>query len=147
VFAGGEYRLDSRGRLAPILNPDPFAAEAVAIENARRVLGDVADPDPSSPGSAPDRPDDDSMGSSTVGVLDRPGDQRKSRSGRPLKRGTIPPPKRRSIDEIRQQFESALTDPRSALDPTSAESIRKTLGIAPKTARQLRNEHLNPKEK
>lgn len=143
VFPAGQFRLASKGRLEPVIDPDPFSAEERAIEAARRVLGTSSYPDPSGAGSTPGGVDDDSIGTSSVGVLDPPDDQRKSSSRRPLKRASIPAPKRRSIDEIRQQFKSALADPDVPINPASAESIRQTLGIAPKTARQLRDEHQN----
>lgn len=143
VFPDGQYRLDSRGRLEPILDLDPFGAEERAIEAARRVLGTTPYPDPHGSESTSDRPDQDTLGSSPIGVLDRPDDQRESRSSRPRRSAPIRSPKRRSIEEIRRQFESALADPDVPINPASAESIRQTLGIAPRTARQLRDEHQN----
>jgi hypothetical protein len=143
VFPAGQFRLASGGRLEPVIDPDPFGAEERAIEAAHRVLGTLPSPDLASTESTSDRPDTDSMGSSPIGVLDRPDDQRKSSSSRPPARASIPSPKRRSIEEIREQFKSALADPNVPINPASAESIRQTLGIAPKTARQLRNEHQN----
>lgn len=50
-------------------------------------------------------------------------------------------PARRSIEELRQELTAAIDSDSIEIDPTSAESIRKTLRCSPARARQLRDEY------
>jgi hypothetical protein len=80
--------------------------------------------------SIPDRP-----------VPESTGDQHKSTRNR----GVIPEPARRSIDELRTELRAAVEqalplDQGRPIDPSNAESIRRALRCAPKTARLLRDE-------
>ncbi|PXY34216.1 hypothetical protein BAY59_01260 [Prauserella coralliicola] len=74
-----------------------------------------------------------------VDTLDRPSELRESTPDQPTRRSRIPGPLTRSIEQLRAEFRAAVEAGR--LDPSSAESIRKTLRCAAKTARRLRDEH------
>jgi len=50
-------------------------------------------------------------------------------------------PARRSIEELRRELTAAIDSDSIEIDPTSAESIRKTLRCSPARARQLRDEY------
>lgn len=82
--------------------------------------------------SAPDGP-------GVVGTLDRPGDLQESTPVDPPTQGRIPGPSTRSIQTLRAELRAAVQAGR--VDPTSAQSIRKALRCAAKTARQLRDEY------
>lgn len=47
----------------------------------------------------------------------------------------------RSIEQLRSELATAIETPAIEIDPTSAESIRRTLRCSPKRARQLRDEY------
>jgi hypothetical protein len=132
VFTPGRYTLDGR-RLAAVVEPDRHAGDVLADE-VEAFLATQDHRGPSEDGPIVDAP---------VLTLDRPNDQRKSTPQPPAPRA----PKVRTIGQLRAEFATAIDDPAVAIDPTSAESIRKTLRCAPKTARQLRDEHKNPNRK
>lgn len=133
VFTPGRYTLDGR-RLTAVIEPDRHAGDVLADEVSAFL-------------AAQDRPaplvDDGPIVDAPVLTLDRPDDQRKSTP----KRRTVPTPKTRTIGELRTELAAAIANPNVSINPTSAESIRKTLRCAPKAARQLRDEHKNPKRK
>ncbi|MEU8631399.1 hypothetical protein AB0C38_04460 [Amycolatopsis sp. NPDC048633] len=132
VFTPGRYTLDGR-RLAAVVDPDRHAADVLDDE----IAAFFADQD-----SAP-RADDGPIADAPILTLDRPADQPKStRKPRPPRA-----PKTRSIEDLRAAFTAAIDNPDVAINPASAESIRKTLHCAPKYARQLRDEHANPNRK
>lgn len=71
----------------------------------------------------------------------KPDSDREQRESRPT-RPAIEAPPTRSIEQLRTEFTGAIEA--GSVDPTSAESIRKTLRCSPKRARQLRDEHARP---
>jgi hypothetical protein len=128
VFTPGRYTLDGR-RLAAVVDPDRHVADVLDDE----IAAFFAQQD-----QAP-RTDDGPISDATILTLDRPADQPKStRKARPPRA-----PKTRSIEDLRAAFAAAIDNPDVAINPASAESIRKTLHCAPKYARQLRDEHAN----
>ncbi|MFB9690066.1 hypothetical protein [Amycolatopsis plumensis] len=130
VFTPGRYTLDGR-RLAAVVDPDRHVADVLDEEIAAFLAGQDQAP----------RADDGPIVDAPILTLDRPADQPKStRKPRPPRA-----PKTRSIEDLRAAFAAALDNPDVAINPTSAESIRKTLRCAPKFARQLRDEHTNRK--
>ncbi|MFE3173473.1 hypothetical protein ACFXPA_17355 [Amycolatopsis sp. NPDC059090] len=132
VFTPGRYTLDGR-RLAAVVDPDRHAADVLDEE----IAAFFAEQD-----QAP-RVDDGPIVDAPVLTLDRPADQPKStHKPRPPRA-----PKTRTIEDLRAAFTAALDNPDVAINPASAESIRKTLHCAPKFARQLRDEHANPNRK
>ncbi|WP_206793198.1 hypothetical protein [Amycolatopsis sp. MtRt-6] len=132
VFTPGRYTLDGR-RLAAVVDPDTHAADVLDEE----IAAFFAEQD-----QAP-RGDDGPIVDAPVLTLDPPADQPKStRKPRPPRA-----PKTRSIEDLRAAFAAAIDNPDVAINPKSAESIRKTLHCAPKFARQLRDEHVNPNRK
>ncbi|PXY31685.1 hypothetical protein [Prauserella muralis] len=74
---------------------------------------------------------------SSVDTLDRDADQPKSSPDRGRIGGRVG----RSIEQLRAELRAAIEADPHAVDPTSAESIRKTLRCSPRRARQLRDEH------
>ncbi|RSM34655.1 hypothetical protein DMA12_47435 [Amycolatopsis balhimycina DSM 5908] len=131
VFTPGRYTLDGR-RLASVVAPDRLAADVLDEE----IAAFFAEQD-----QAP-RADDGPIVDAPILTLDRPGEQPKStRKPRPPRA-----PKTRSIEDLRAAFAAAIDNPDVAINPKSAESIRKTLRCAPKYARQLRDEHKNPNQ-
>ncbi|MGV9362294.1 hypothetical protein [Amycolatopsis sp. NPDC003731] len=132
VFTPGRYTLDGR-RLAAVVEPDRHAGDILADEVAAYLTTHADTAPVAEDGPIVDAP---------VLTLDHPADQRKST---PTRR-TIPAPKTRTLDQLRAEFAAAIADPDVPMDPTSAESIRKTLRCAIKSARQLRNEHKNPNQ-
>ncbi|WP_328447437.1 hypothetical protein [Amycolatopsis sp. NBC_00438] len=132
VFTPGRYTLDGR-RLAAVVHPDQHVANVIDDEIAAFFAGQ----------DQPGRVDDGPIVDAPILTLDRPGDQPKStRKPRPPRA-----PKTRSIEDLRAAFAAAIDNPDVAINPKSAESIRKTLHCAPKYARQLRDEHANPNRK
>lgn len=132
VFTPGRYTLDGR-RLAAVVDPDRHVADVLDDE----IAAFFAEQD-----QAP-RGDDGPIVDSPVLTLDPPADQPKSTRKRRPPRA----PNTRSIEDLRAAFAAALDNPDVAINPASAESIRKTLHCAPKYARQLRDEHANPNRK
>lgn len=130
VFTPGRYTLDGR-RLAAVVDPDTHAADVLDEEIAAFFTKQDQAP----------RRDDGPIVDAPILTLDRPDEQRKSTPKRRPPRA----PKTRSIEDLRAQFTAALDNPDVAINPKSAESIRKTLRCAPKFARQLRDEHTNRK--
>ncbi|WP_326945778.1 hypothetical protein OG439_40645 [Amycolatopsis sp. NBC_01307] len=133
VFTPGRYTLDGR-RLAAVIEPDRHAGDVLADEVSAFLADQVRPAHGVDDGPIVDAP---------VLTLDRPADQRESTPPR----RTIPAPKARTIDQLRTEFSAAIEDPDVAINPASAESIRKTLHCAIKAARQLRDEHKNPNRK
>lgn len=132
VFTPGRYTLDGR-RLASVVDPGQHVADVLDDE----IAAFFAEQDQAS------RTDDTPIADAPILTLDRPTDQPKStRKPRPPRA-----PKTRSIEDLRAAFAAAIDNPDVAINPTSAESIRKTLHCAPKFARQLRDEHANPNRK
>ncbi|MEV4599454.1 conjugal transfer protein TraI [Amycolatopsis sp. NPDC049253] len=58
-------------------------------------------------------------------------------------RSTIPEPKRRGLDELRQEFKALLADPPAGFRPDVVEDIRKALQCGKKYAMTLRDEYKN----
>ncbi|MEU0792863.1 hypothetical protein ABZ342_22545 [Amycolatopsis sp. NPDC005961] len=132
VFTPGRYTLDGR-RLAAVVDLDSHTADVLDDE----IAAFFAEQDQAS------RADDGPISDTPILTLDRPADQPKStRKPRPPRA-----PKTRSIEDLRVAFTAAIDNPDVAINPKSAESIRKTLHCAPKYARQLRDEHANPNRK
>ncbi len=134
VFAPGRYVIDRRGRLTEAILP------ALPVEDAPSIADTLAD-DVAAWLATQDRPsipaddDSDTPGTGAVAVLDPEGDQRKSSP----RRRTIRAPKVRSQEELRAEFRALIEA--GDVDPTKAESIRKALKCAPKTARKLRDDY------
>jgi hypothetical protein len=78
---------------------------------------------------------DSGADSGPVSTLDPGSDQRESRS--------IEPRPGRSMDELRAELRAAVEADSHAVDPGSAESIRKALRCSAARARQLRDEYRN----
>ncbi|WP_372671293.1 hypothetical protein [Amycolatopsis kentuckyensis] len=132
VFTPGRYTLDGR-RLTAVVDPDQHVADVLDHE----IAAFFAEQDQAG------RADDTPIADAPILTLDRPADQPKStRNPRPPRA-----PKTRTIEDLRAEFAAAIDNPDVAINPKSAESIRKTLHCAPKFARQLRNEHANPNRK
>ncbi|WP_216209152.1 conjugal transfer protein TraI [Amycolatopsis aidingensis] len=74
-----------------------------------------------------------------VEALDRAGDQHESTPDPGPERGRIPERSTRSLADLRALLRDSIAAGR--VDPSSAESIRKTLRCSVKRARQLRDEH------
>lgn len=109
---------------------DRSLADALGAEAQAWLAEHDATGSPRSIRSTPDRP-----------VAELTGDQQKSTRNR----GVIPEPARRSIDELRTALRTAVEqalplDGGKPIDPSNAESIRRALRCAPKTARLLRDE-------
>ncbi|GAA4613033.1 DUF2637 domain-containing protein [Saccharopolyspora hordei] len=118
----GRLRLDST--TLPGAGDDGPTTELDGIDaELRALLADEADA-----GSVEARPQPDST------TPDSAVDLQESRDGR----GSIPEPARRSFDQLRAELRRAVEA--GVVDPTSAESIRKTLRCAARTARQLRDD-------
>ncbi|WP_410662786.1 hypothetical protein [Amycolatopsis sp. lyj-84] len=118
VFAPGRYEISRRGRLTE-----------VPVSLADEVSRWLAQQDrPSITRGA------DSDGSGAVAVLDQPVEQRESTP----RRRTIRAPKTRTDEELEAEFLALVKA--GDLNPTSAESIRKTLKCAPQKARKLRDQ-------
>ncbi|GAB3003535.1 hypothetical protein LWP59_27660 [Amycolatopsis acidiphila] len=141
VYAPGRYVLARRGRLEAAIVPGlPVAGESadwdrefadlLAVQGAAWAAGE-------GPGVESDPALGDSIEGGTVATLDREPDQQKSTPNRPRVAGR----KVRSIEQLRAELDKALKARPGAVDPTSAESIRKALRCSPKSARQLRDEH------
>lgn len=63
------------------------------------------------------------------------------RESRPTRRTSTRSVPGRSMEALRAEFAAAIEGESTQIDPTSAESIRKTLRCSAKRARQLRDEH------
>jgi hypothetical protein len=57
-------------------------------------------------------------------------------------RATIPEPKRRSFEQLREEFTAALADRPAGFDPANAESIRRTLKCGKGPATKLRDQYI-----
>lgn len=168
MFNAGDYALTDKLALDPIAPADRTPASEVdaAIAGLLTEFSDdtpggsiVAPVGPSIGGPTPPPiltpivtptvdPDSngDQPGSTPADATDRPrrstpraaGDRgRRARRDRPAgKRAQA-----RSIDELRADLKAAIADPDVAVDPTSAESIRRTLNCSPARARTLRDEN------
>jgi hypothetical protein len=118
---------------------DTDLAETLGAE-AQAWLADLDDAgtlpvDSGSPPSIPPRSAADQPGTESIGG------QQKSTGDRP----SIPEPVRRSLEDLRSELRTAVDqalplDSGKPIDPSNAESIRRALRCAPKTARQLRDE-------
>ncbi|MEU7788387.1 hypothetical protein [Amycolatopsis sp. NPDC049159] len=132
VFTPGRYTLDGR-QLAAVVDLDAHTADVLDDEIAAFFAEQ----------NQAGRADDGPIADASILTLDRPAEQPKStRKPRPPRA-----PKTRSIEDLRAAFTAAIDNPDVAINPKSAESIRKTLHCAPKYARQLRDEHANPNRK
>ncbi|KAA5829558.1 DUF2637 domain-containing protein [Saccharopolyspora hirsuta] len=120
-----------RLQLAPYTLPgegaDGPASELDGLDAELRAL--LADAVESTPVEARPEP--------TSTAPDSPVDLQESRA----RRGSIPEPARRSFDQLRAELRAAVEA--GQVDPTSAESIRKNLRCAARTARQLRDDWTN----
>lgn len=134
VFAPGRYEISRRGRLrkaiVPALPVDP--TPSIADSLADDVAAWLATQD--RPSITPDAAESDTPGTGAVAVLDPETDQPKSTP----RRRTIRAPKTRTNAELRAEFRALIEA--GDVNPTSAESIRKALKCAPKTARALRDD-------
>ncbi|PXY31108.1 hypothetical protein [Prauserella muralis] len=147
VYAPGRYvltrprRLAVRRRLEAAIVPGlpvPSAVDA-DLDGLDRELADLlgshgagVESRPADPG---DDPTTDAGGSGSVATLDHgPGQQESTPNS-----ARIEPRPGRSIEQLRVELAAAVEAGR--VDPTSAESIRKTLRCAAKTARQLRDDY------
>lgn len=63
------------------------------------------------------------------------------RESRPTRRASSRAVPGRSVEALRAEFDAAIEGESTQIDPTSAESIRKTLRCSAKRARQLRDDH------
>lgn len=77
----------------------------------------------------------------TSPMADRSAEQQESTPTRAKDSRAGSGPARRSIEELRQELTEAIDTESIEIDPTSAESIRKTLRCSPARARQLRDEY------
>lgn len=77
----------------------------------------------------------------TTPEVDHSTEQQESTPTRAKDSRTGSGPARRSIEELRQELTAAIDSDSIEIDPTSAESIRKTLRCSPTRARQLRDEY------
>ncbi len=57
-------------------------------------------------------------------------------------RATIPEPKRRSAEQLREEFTAAVANPPAGFDPANAESIRRTLRCGKGPATKLRDQYI-----
>lgn len=74
---------------------------------------------------------------------DRAVPARRKSAGRRSARTTIPEPKRRTFEQLRELFEAALAERPDGFDPTNAESIRRTLSCGKPHSARLRDEYLS----
>lgn len=141
VYTPGRYVLAGRGRRleAAIVPGLPVDSEPADWDAA---LADLLDSTeiPTGADRGPVDLNSTPLDRGGVGTLDRGADLHESTPDDPRARGWSRGRSTRSIDDLRVEFHAAIEAGR--VDPTSAESIRKTLRCAAKTARQLRDEHL-----
>ncbi|MFD9890953.1 hypothetical protein ACFWY9_16530 [Amycolatopsis sp. NPDC059027] len=125
----------------PVTPADTIADEAAAwlagqtSTGARGDGGGVGTIDQPRPGAV------DPVDPVSPSTPDRGPDLRESTPDRGKRKRTIRAPKQRSMDQLRAEFAEALADPNVAMDPTSAESIRKTLRCGIDRARILREDY------
>lgn len=149
VIAPGTYRVHRtavrrRARLTPAATPGlPVEASPVGEDLAAEITSYLSSlPVPSADDPADgtgNQPRTDDTGSDG----ERPGGHGVATADRPPRRPRKPRahrlPLTRSLDQLRAELAAALAA--GEVDPTSAESIRKTLRCAPGRARTLRDEH------
>ncbi|TKG67522.1 hypothetical protein [Prauserella endophytica] len=139
--AGGVLRGRRRSLVAAVVPGLPVEATPVEVTDwdagLAALLANTTPPAVESTGL--DGADSTDVDGGGVDTLDRPSELRESTPDQPTRRSRIPGPSTRSIEQLRAEFRAAVEAGR--LDPSSAESIRKTLRCAAKTARQLRDEH------
>jgi hypothetical protein len=129
VYAPGRYVLAKRGRLEAAIVP----AASVADQLGREVADWLAVQDRPTLDSGPADLED----RGPVATLDPAPGQRESTPDRGKVRDRVT----RTLAQLRTDFAAAIADDTTSIDPTSAESIRKTLKCSPARARQLRDEH------
>lgn len=152
LVSPGVYRLGRRGRLERASVPGlPVTSTTDDLDHELAALladhgqidrppttppgpsigGPVAtlDPPPTPTGSAPDP-------SPHRSAPDRRGEQHESTPDRRI----VPGRAARSIDQLRAELTAAWQADPTAVDPTSAESIRRALHCSPRSARRLRDE-------
>jgi hypothetical protein len=137
VYAPGRYVLGRRGRLEAAIVPGLPVGDESADWDRELVDLLTAHGPGTTAGIEPDQTDSDSIDSGSVATLDREPDQQKSTP----RRSKIGGRAGRSIQQLRTELRKALRSRPDSIDPTSAESIRKTLRCSPQRARQLRDEH------
>ncbi|MFI6026374.1 hypothetical protein [Amycolatopsis magusensis] len=132
VYTPGRYFLGKRGQLTEAIE------QATPIEPVHPMADTLADEIAAwlAIQDRPSNPDaDQAEDTGTVAVLDPPAEQRESRP----KKIRVPRRQTRTMADLRNEFRDALAT--GSIDPTSAESIRKTLRCSPARARELRDEH------
>ncbi|MEU3274515.1 hypothetical protein ABZ639_27035 [Saccharomonospora sp. NPDC006951] len=150
VFTPGRFVLQPRTRPKNLRVRRPLVAAIVPSPPADRADvagidwdGDLArllsTTNTETVGSTPDPDDTPSLDGGGVGTLDQPRDLHESTPNQPRRAHRVPAPSTRTVEQLRAEFQAAVEAGR--LDPTSAQSIRKTLRCAAKTARQLRDEY------
>ncbi|WP_431901293.1 hypothetical protein [Amycolatopsis thermoflava] len=134
VYAPGRYVLARRGRLETAVVPGLPVAESADWD---RELADLLATTAAGarPGVDRDPTPRDSIEGGAVATLDQAGDLHESRPNRPV----IDRKPGRSLDQLRAELDAAIEA--GQVDPTSAESIRKTLKIGAARARQLRDDY------
>ncbi|WP_326567394.1 hypothetical protein VSH64_37000 [Amycolatopsis rhabdoformis] len=131
VFAPGRYTLTrhhGRTHLVAAIETSDYVGDVLADE----VTAWLAVQD-----RPADRVEDDPIADAAVQTLDRPSDQGKSTPTGSTHRA----PKQRTFEQAQADFTAALADPKVAINPKSAESIRKTIRCKAEWARKLRDEY------
>lgn len=168
MFSAGDYNLTDNGQLDPIA-PDQPVADTPVLDVDRELAetlekwsrGGSADgsipapigppidrPVPASiltPIASPPDPVGDQPGSTPIDPHNRPPQSTPPRGkdrgrDRATRRSIRKPNQARSIEALRADLDRAIADPAIDVDPTSAESIRRTLQCSPARARALRDE-------
>ncbi|RBM12129.1 hypothetical protein DI005_33255, partial [Prauserella sp. PE36] len=142
VYTPGRYVLTGRrGRrletaIVPGLPVDQDPTSPTEVADWDTALADLLTRERSVGMSDRDAGDDEStlFRGASVDTLDRDADQPKSNPDRARIGGRVG----RSIEQLRAELRAAIEANPNAVDPTSAESIRKTLRCSPRRARQLR---------
>lgn len=168
MFNAGDYTLNARGQLDPIAPDQPVTD--IPLSEVDRDLLAIADkwrrgdstggsipapigppidrPVPASiltPIAAPPDPVGDQPGSTPIDPHNRPPQSTPPRGkdrgrDRGTRRSIRKPAQARSIEALRADLDRAIADKTIDVDPTSAESIRRTLQCSPARARALRDE-------
>ncbi|MEV5718488.1 conjugal transfer protein TraI [Amycolatopsis mediterranei] len=134
AFAGlGLHRPDAGAGAAPVAARGEGRTEAATGEATQAVATAL----PSSPAPVTAPPP-----ALTSAPATRPATARRSTTARRTARATIPEPKRRSFEQLAEQFAAAVANPPAGFDPANGESIRKTLRCGKKPATELRNRYL-----
>ncbi|MBN9758879.1 hypothetical protein Ae406Ps2_3013c [Pseudonocardia sp. Ae406_Ps2] len=153
VIAPGTYRVHRtavrrRARLTPAATPGLSVGEAspVGEDLAAEItsyLSSLPVPSADDPADGTGNQPTPQSETDTESDGERPGGHGVATADRPSRRPRTPRahrlPLTRSLDQLRAELAAAVTA--GEVDPSSAESIRKTLRISPARARTLRDEH------